>query len=104
MRWTKVASWGSILLLLLVILWTGRTDRRQATLAQQGAESHQALCVFQADLQRRANESKDFLAMSVAERVAKYGEALGTIDSTVIRNSLNNEVQTLNALRVLDCS
>lgn len=101
---TRVFRWATNVLLVLVLAASLFVGQRQRDLRQEGSEAHDALCVFKADLERRQEDSRAFLAMTPEERVAKYGQQLGAIPPSVIRNSLANQQQTLDALADLDCA
>lgn len=73
-------------------------------LAQEGAQSHKALCVLKADYARRVDDSRIFLKLTVPERVEKYGDGLGHTPPAVIRSSLKGLVSNLKALSDLECS
>ena len=103
--------WTSLALLVLAFGLTAYSSHgqrevrdKQAVLAEDGAEAHQALCAFKKDLATRVANSQEFLSLSPDERIAKYGEALGTIPPKTIRTSLANQRQTLISLNVLTCS
>lgn len=104
MKNPPIISWLSVILLVVVIGASGYSANRQSQLSSDGAEAHQALCAFKKDLATRVADSQKFLALSPEERIAKYGEALGTIPPKTIRTSLANQRQTLISLNVLTCS
>ena len=94
---------ATLLLIFVVIYFSAISARKQSELAQDGAESHAALCVFKADLQHRIDSSEEFLSLTPEERASKYGPQLGSIPPNVIKQSLSNQKQTIESLKILDC-
>lgn len=72
-------------------------------LVQEGREAHAALCVYKGDLEKRREDNVRFLNMTLDERVAKYGESLGALPESVIRNSLKSQTDVLDSLKILEC-
>jgi hypothetical protein len=68
-----------------------------------GEESHDALCAFKKDLQGRYDNSVRYLNMTLDERIEEFGPQLGTIPEETIRTSANNQKDTLDSLKPLDC-
>lgn len=56
------------------------------------------LCSFTEDLYQRIERGEEFLALSIPERVERYGAHLGRIDETVIQNQINQQSMTLESL------
>lgn len=71
---------------------SGRDIRR---LAAEGAEAHRAICVFRTDLEQRVQAGYKLLA--------DHPHGLFGIPAATIRNSLDNEQQTVDALSVIHC-
>ena len=71
--------------------------------ANRGDRAHVALCAQRQDLERRIKESRQFLAMTRAQRIHKFGAALGTIPETTIRSGIFNYERTIRAYDALRC-
>jgi hypothetical protein len=69
---------------------------RVSGLASQGEEAHQGLCVLRADLENRVQTSRDFLK--------EHPEGIPGIPVATIRQSIDNQQKTIDALEVLDCA
>ena len=82
---------------LLVALYLVRQE------AQRGDRAHVALCAQRLDLQRRIRESEQFLSMTRAERIRKFGAAFGTIPPTTIRSAIINYERTIRSYDGLRC-
>lgn len=91
----------SALIAVLTIQAWGLVTQRH--LVSQGAQAHAALCVFRQDLVGRRDDSQLFLTLTPAERIEKYGPALGRIPSSVIRQQLKNQQATVDSLDALHC-
>lgn len=72
-------------------------------LAEQGAESHAALCANRVSVEGQISDSKKFLALTIAERVKKYGDGVGRIPEATIRIGLERQEEYLKSLDVLHC-
>jgi len=70
---------------------------------QQGISAHVALCAQRADLKLRIAQNELYLRLTHAQRVRRYGEALGSIPPATIRASIVNAERTLLAYRDLGC-
>lgn len=68
----------------------------------QGATAHKALCAFDDDLASRVQDSRDFLKLTLAQRIAKYG-SVGDVPDSVIKANLRNQQATLASLKSLRC-
>ena len=90
-------------ILALTVCAQAYTLWREESLAAQGVESHAALCVFKRDLAVRAQSSQTFLAMTLKQRIAKYGSTLGAIPPSVIRVGLRGQEASLASLQTLHC-
>lgn len=66
-------------------------------------EAREALCVIRADRERDLANSKAFLALTVEERVKKYGPELGHIPEAVIKEGIRDDQGVVDALARLDC-
>lgn len=101
---TKTQFLG-ILLTVVVLLCTVMTwiVIRQSHNITQGAQSHAALCVLKSDYVQRESDNKAFLRLTVKQRVAKYGPALGHIPPAVITQSLRIEQANVQSLQKLHC-
>lgn len=86
-------------LFAVALTWDGVANYNQNArldrLARAGANAQDALCVFRDDLARRIDQTRDFLA--------DHPNGIPGIDGGVLRNSLKNQQQTLDALSVLRC-
>ncbi len=98
--WPWIVAGLSVIALVVVIAYSVATTNG---LAQQGAESHKALCVLKNDYAKREADSKTFLSMTVKQREKKYGSALAHIPESVIQQSVRNLQANLDALKTLDC-
>jgi hypothetical protein len=72
-------------------------------LAQQGTEAHVAVCAYKADLEQRAQGDRTYLALTPAQRRAKYGAALATIPNSVIQQGLHSLDSAIHSLSALNC-
>jgi hypothetical protein len=93
---------GAIAVILALV------GQRQNTAAishqsQLGAQSHVALCALKTDVASRLAQGEAFLALSKAERIHLYGEALGAVPPATIRASILNQKHTVRALATLRC-
>lgn len=77
---------------LVILLVQVDTNRR---LSREGRQAHGALCVFKADLARRAAGGRDFLAA--------HPNGIPGIPAGVIRASVINQQATLDSLKSLTC-
>ena len=101
---TKTQFVGVIVCLIVaVLLLQTYLITRVSGLAGQGAESHRALCVLKADYAKRLSDSEAYLRLTHAQRVAKYGESLGTIPNATIQTSIKNLQANIDALSDLNC-
>ena len=101
---TKTQFLGVIITcLVMVVASIGFQLYRQADAAREGAETHAAVCAFKADLERRVRDSERFIAMTLDQRIAKYGKTLGEIPPSVIRQSLRSQEATVKSLSSLHC-
>ena len=62
-----------------------------------------AVCSFKASAEQGIQDSRSYLAMTPAEREAKYGPALGHIPEDVIRQGLARQTATVRSLSPLRC-
>ncbi len=90
------------LLVALAAIQTYDTYRLLA-LADQGARSHAAVCTYRANLQQSVSDSTDFLALSPAQRAAKYGQAIANIPEGTILQGISRQRDTIQALAVARC-
>jgi hypothetical protein len=79
---------------LMFMVFQIRDNRSRAT---EGQEAHDALCVFKADLARRAADGRRLLDDN-ADLKLIFG-----IPRTVIEQSVTAQESTLDSLRILDC-
>lgn len=70
------------------------SDNR-AELAIIATQTHSALCTLRADLQHRIDDANKFLV--------DHPNGIPGISAQEIKNSINNEEQTVNALAPLKC-
>lgn len=97
--WRVVASWRAfdrVLAIVIVVMFLmfgffgvlehRRTDR----LAKQGAQAHDAICTFRADLIRRVETTERYLE--------NHPEGFAGIPRATIRKSLDDQRQTIEAL------
>lgn len=103
MNWKRTFNILTLLVIAAAIYVSAMGSHRQGQLAKQGAETHDAICTFRADLQRRFDDGQAFLRMTPEERMKKYGPSLGSTPESVVKNSLANQQQTLDSLGALDC-
>ena len=98
-------QWGLTLLLVLLLMMVAQayTIRQVGDQASEGRQAHVAFCQYKHDLAQRADSSRDYLALSRRERVAKYGRALGTIPDATIRQSYRQQQAALASLDALHC-
>lgn len=80
----------------------GRHNQELRRQARQGAAAHQAECARRATLLRTIGNQREFLDLTLAERIAKYGE-LGKTPDTTVRASIANERVELRSYRALRC-
>lgn len=92
---------GACCLALVILLVFGL--HKVSDLAEQGAETHAALCVYKQDLTHRYEDNLAFIALSREQRIEKYGEALGAIPTSVIQKSASAQRDTLKSLKTLNC-
>lgn len=76
---------------------------RYSQLAADGAQAHAVQCVLKADYRHRLDDNEAFLGMTVKERVAKYGDALGHTPPSLIRQSERALKANLVAMQGLRC-
>lgn len=62
----------------------------------EAASTHNSLCTFRADLEKRADQSQAFLD--------DHPEGFPGIPAPVIQNSIDNQRRTLDSLRSLNCA
>lgn len=93
-----IAGVAGIVLLGLVLwaLWV------LAGIADQGRQVHDAMCVYKASLVQDRDASLDYLAMTPAERHAKY-PGIDKIPDATIRESLRKQEARIKSLRLLHC-
>lgn len=82
---------------VLIALWLVHTE------ANRGDRAHVALCAQRADLEQRIRQSEQFLRMTRAQRIRKFGVALGTIPETTIRSGIFNYQRTIQSYDALRC-
>lgn len=68
-----------------------------------GLYHHAQLCSFKHDLERRAQNGQEFLAMSKKERVEQFGPGFGRLNDDALKVTLANQQDTLDSLRWLYC-
>ncbi len=98
--WPWIVSGVSVMCLVLALVW-GETQNRY--LAEQGYQTHKAICTLKSDYAKRVTDSQTFLSMTVKQRENKYGLSLGRIPESVIRQSLRGLEANLESLKTLDC-
>lgn len=87
--WALVATFVAVLAALVVVIHGNRVT------AAKGKQAHDALCVFKADLARRAVAGRAFLN--------EHPEGIAGIPAATLRTSIANQQSTLDALSDLDC-
>lgn len=86
-----------LLAVLAVSLYVDyRSDRADARVRAVAVETHEALCAFKSDLQRRYTAGSEFLENNP--------DGIPGISAADIQRSLQNQRATLDALSALDCS
>ena len=68
---------------------------RTSTLAGQGREAHRAICALRSDLEHRVEATERFLAT--------HPDGFAGVDRATIRNSLGNQLRTIDALSTINC-
>lgn len=76
---------------------------RVLNLVDQGERSHAAVCLYRKSLVQQVHDSKKFLALTVPEREAKYGRALGDIPPSTIKHSQSIQEKIIVALGAAQC-
>jgi hypothetical protein len=79
-------------LVLVVMAWQIKATR---DLAAQGEEAHVALCALRVDLERRVQASQDFLR--------EHPEGIPGIPTATIKQGIDNQKKTIDALGFLEC-
>ncbi len=74
------------------VIWTAHENRQRTA---EGRQAHQALCVFKADLQRRAEAAAAFLQA--------HPDGIAGIPVATLQTSLVNQVSTIRSLDRLRC-
>jgi hypothetical protein len=90
-----LSFWSVVAVAFVIIAVLSYVIAENRKLAREGAEAHDALCVFKADLGRRLEAGKAFLA--------DHPGGFAGIDPTVLQTSINNQQATIDALASLDC-
>ena len=76
-----------------------RTEREAARAAAEAAQTHDALCALKFDLQRRANDTQEFLDdLATGQR-----EPIPGLTVADLKRSLNGQQSTLASLKHLEC-
>lgn len=86
----------TLVLIGVVIYFSAISNNKQNDLVKQGAESHEALCIFKSDLERRIGDGEQFLRDNP--------NGIPGIPEETLRNSIDNQKRTLASLAVLDCT
>ena len=93
------------LCLAIVVLFIGQrhrtNDLRQQ--ARNGALAHRALCAQRDDINHGIRQAEQFLRLTPAERVKRYGQLLGSIPPSTVRANLVAERRTIAAYQGLGC-
>lgn len=77
------------------------SDLRQQ--ARNGALAHRALCAQRDQLNHGIRQAEEFLRLTPAQRVRRYGPLLGSVPPSTIRASLIAERRTVAAYEDLGC-
>jgi hypothetical protein len=101
---------GMVLLLsVLLALDTGAIWRleslitSQSELAQQGGESHAALCQLRASEEQQIAQSQLFLSLTHKQLVVRYGTAIADIPRSTILSGIQRQEAAVKALRLTEC-
>jgi hypothetical protein len=89
---TLIAS-GAALVMVLVVVMSAVWVLVDTT--QKGSQTHDAVCIFRADLERRAEDGRTFLKNNP--------DGIPGIPAAVIQTSIDNQERTIAALASLDC-
>lgn len=82
-----------------IVVWWRFSENADAT----AHRTNNALCALRADYQNRLTLSQEFLKLTPAQRVAKYGPTYGAIPRTTIIINVSNLQRTIDALSSLKC-
>lgn len=88
---------------LILVFFTGVALWIAWEAAQRGDEAHSALCANRADLQQRVQNSRDYLHMTVEERIKRFGITFAHVPATTIRTQIFNYEHTLRSYDALKC-
>ena len=89
-------------LIILSIVANAYAVYRISGLAQQGAQAHAVNCAYRSYLVRQVHDSKAFLAMTPAQREARFG-SIGNIPVATVLRSLRLQEEAAASLRQLKC-
>src|SRR5438128_2048335 len=87
-----IAYW---LVVFVAALALGSLYLKMQTLSREGRQAHAAICTLRSDLERRTQDSRDFLK--------QHPDGIPGIPASLIRNSIKNQQQTIDALRAASC-
>lgn len=83
-----------VLVALVVFVWQDSSNKR-AELARIASSTNHALCTLRGDLARRVQDSRTFLK--------EHPEGIPGIPAAAIKQGIDNQQQTIDALASLDC-
>ena len=76
---------------------------RLSDLADRGARTQVAVCIYRDQLVQNEASNKAYLKMSIPERTQKFGAALAHIPDAVINKSIAQEETAIKALGHAGC-
>lgn len=71
---------------------------------RENSKTREALCTLRDAKQREVENAQDFLKLTVAQRIQKYGPELGHIPDSAIESGIREDQHTVDALDPLDCA
>jgi hypothetical protein len=101
---TKLQFIASIVTVLVLITFADAyLTLRGVNLAQQGAETHSALCVLKRDYSQRESAAAAYLKLTPKQRARRYGTAIAEIPDATLRSQLVGLRSNVAALDSLHC-
>ena len=101
---TKIQFIAILVSLLVAITFSDAyLTLRGVSLAQEGAQTHSALCVLKRDYESRKAASLAYLKLTPKQRARRYGTAIAEIPDSVLRQQAESLNRNVAALSTLHC-
>jgi hypothetical protein len=91
----RIAVAAFVLSVILFLGVAGGSVYLLTSKSNEGSETHEAICALTADLEIRTDSTRRFLA--------QHPKGIPGIPATTLRESLQNQERTIDALSVVSC-